>query len=205
MNKKITDALNALRDQLTSVGSSIPTLLSDGLQGSAIDAMIRGQGLDLPEEVYTLFGWSNGVKDEYLESLTLGQMFFFDVGIFLPFDYLLEHYNYYGRDHGYWPAHLFPIFGSTGGDFYLIDFSNTAGSQRQIFLYSSSNYEFEGHISIYDSLTQLIVTVTECYRQGAYFYTFEDRSAMNIHPDKAYEISKSLNPGSDYWRLISSG
>ena len=93
---------------------------------------------------------------------------------------------------------LFPLFGSGAGDYYLIDCANNNQTQGTIFYFSPSDPDFDGMISIYDSLDKLLHTVSECYKLGAYFFN-DNQLQIKYELEKGISINK--NPESHFWKL----
>jgi hypothetical protein len=152
-----------------------------------------------PAEVYDLYEWKNGLKEEIMNGgKTIGEMRLFTSAIFPNFNFSYQaHINFSSA--GYWEKSHFPIFCSGVGDYYVIECDKTSLSYGKVFYFSPSDPDFEGLIAIYDSLSALIVTAIECYKSKA--YTIGILNSLKEDLPAVIEISKLNNPESEYWKL----
>ncbi|TDW97276.1 SMI1/KNR4 family protein [Dinghuibacter silviterrae] len=198
----ISRFLDELLQQLIKSGSPLANELQAGIDKSAIETEVSKFEIALPEEVYDLYSWRNGLNSDYLESNKLGALELFRLAVFPPFEVAMEDYEQYSQKNVYWEKEMFPLFGSGGGDYYLINCGQNSEEKGMIFYYSPSNYEFDGSISIFDSLETLIQSVTVCYEERAYWFG-SDRY-LEIDYTIEAEICQARNPLSAYWRLDKS-
>lgn len=190
--------LTELKNELLIVGSPLTDFFEIGLDRKNIELKISDSGLIFSEDIYDLYQWHNGLKREVLEYKTLGEMRLFGYAIFHDFDIAYQEYLAYSNAN-YWDKYLFPLFGSGGGDYYLIDCNKNSKSFSQLFYFSPGDPDFQGVISIYDSLNSLISTIIECYRTKVY-YLDEDK-CLETNYSAELEISKRLNPKSEFWNI----
>lgn len=200
--KSFKDQLNMLLQILKKNNSPVVELLQDPISRSEIDLLIEKLNIDLPDEVYELFGWRNGVltPEEYF----LGQTWIFPLGGFFPIQNSIGQYNYYTENDEYWKKSMFLLFESGGGEMYLIECNKSSPQFGMIFKHSDGAIDYEVIISAYDSLRNLITTIVECYKEGAFVCNpktgvrIPDMKANRLH----ISICKKNNPKSDLWKLL---
>ncbi|TDX02192.1 SMI1/KNR4 family protein [Dinghuibacter silviterrae] len=192
--------LDQLLQQLIKSGSPLVEELQSGVENKKIEGVASKYGINFNEEVYELYSWRNGINESHLESNKLGELELFRLAIFPPFEMAVEDYDCYSRQNNYWKKDLFPLFGSGGGDYYLINCSDDPKVRGMIFYYSPTNYESEARISIFDSLQSLVQSVTICYERQAYQYTSGEDKYLDIDYELEAEICRAYNPLSAYWR-----
>lgn len=92
-----------------------------------------------------------------------------------------------------------PLFSTGHGEYLAINLKDYLNKPNEtpIYYLSTWNPDFELYTSIYDSFYQIFVTVNECFKKGVYF--MDDGGLIDIDIDKYYEISKKMNPNSEYW------
>ena len=129
-------------------------------------------------------------------------MEFFRLGIFPPFEVSVQEYEEYSWTNHFYKKEFFPLFGSGGGDYYLINCGNDSKERGRIYYFTLSNYEFDKWISIFDSLAELIQTITDCYKEGAYSYNEDEGHFLQIDFTLERKICRRNNPLSDYWKLF---
>lgn len=193
--KKLLDELSEI---LQIKHPFIESSLQAGIFKEDISFMLQNTAVQLPEEVYDLYSWHNGLKTDILENEPLGVLWVFWMGAFTPFEFALEDYREFVAA-GYWNEHYFPLFCSGGGDYYLIDCNSLSSTYRRILLYSPSNVDLDGIITVYDSLPQLLQSVIECYKAGA--YTVDEKNYLQMNYEIEQKIAKANNPNSEYWRI----
>lgn len=62
----------------------------------------------IPDEVFDIYTWKNGIMIDYIESKNLTELSLFPFGIFLPFE--LSFSEYLSFTLGYWNKNFFPLF-----------------------------------------------------------------------------------------------
>lgn len=198
MQSTFQNSLNALFEELIKSNSAIVNWLQPGISKNNIEEKLQAHRMIFPTEVYDLYAWKNGIQEEKLETRRLGELSMFRLGIFPPFEINLSDYGEF-RSAGLWDENFFPVFGSGGGDFYLIDCDKSSRTYGMLHYYSPSAVDYKGIITIYDSLESLISTVVRCYESKIYY--FSDSGILNINFDLEIPISKSENPKSEYWKI----
>lgn len=189
--------------ELEKSKSPVLPYLQPGISKKEIDNSLQLAGIDIsfPKEVYSLYGWKNGINDEDSESRPIGELRLFTLGIFVSLN--LATVNYLGRAirKSYWSKGLFPLFESGGGDYYLIDTNKRSRKHGMILFYSPSNPFFQGAVSIFDSLDSCLTSIIECYRAKAYYFD-PDSSYFDIEGELETAIWRKHNPKSEYYRIL---
>lgn len=197
----LKDQLNILLQVLKKNNSPVIDMLQGPISRGDIDLLIGKLNINLPNEVYELFGWRNGVRTP--EEYFLGQTWMFPLGGFFPIQNAIEQYNYYAGKDEYWKESMFLLFESGGGEMYLIECNKESSQYGMIFKHSDGAIDYEVIISAYDSLQNLITTIIQCYKKGAYICNpktgvrIPDMKANRLH----ISICKKNNPNSDLWKL----
>ena len=90
--------------------------------------------------------------------------------------------------------YFFPVFSDNS---FLINLDNTSNNFGQIFIFSPSLVIIEP-ISYYDSLKSAFCTILTCIKEKAFWY--DNDGFFEYDPNLRKEITKKLNPNSDYWK-----
>jgi len=172
--------------------SLLSRLLQDGLAGVEIDGITQKSGINLTPDLYALFGFKNGFKEDV--HLAFEQKLLFDNGYFLPIEKALRDYEAIKHLSS---LHLkLPIFDSGGGDFLLMDCDTKSNTYNRILFYSPAILIIKP-VTIYDSLTNLFLTSLRCFAQGIYEY--DKQGYLKIATDKQWKVCRELNPLSEFW------
>lgn len=104
---------------------------------------------------------------------------------------------------------MFPLFGSGGGDFFIIDLRDNSSTNGMIYFYSPSDPSFDRFVTYCDSLELLLKCVLQCFTENVYGYAaYKDVLDKNIIYFDVYDndaecmIFKRNNPKSSYWDII---
>ena len=201
----IIDLCEQLLLELQKSRSLVPLYLQPGISRSDVERSLQVAGIDisLPEEVYSLYGWRNGIDEDESdsESTPFGQLQLFTLGIYISLNLAIQEYAQNAIRQSYWPKTLFPLFGSVGGDYYLIDTGNTSLTYGMIMYYSPANPYFQGAVSIFDSLESCLRSVTECYSTKAYHFDL-DSHYFEIDALREKAIWRKHNPRSEYYKIL---
>lgn len=192
--------LEGLYEVLEEARSPLCGILQKGLSRKTIDDCIQDLKVNFLPEMYELYSWRNGVREEDLDGKTLGEFWLFPMGFFPPIDFAIEDYRV-GMDIG-WSSNYFPLFASGGGDYYLIDCDKQSMTYKMVLYDSPSNIDFEGIVSKFDSLNSLLEAITECYKRKVYYYDFNKDRNLFVNRALEKEIFMRHNPKSDYWKIF---
>lgn len=148
-------------------------LIQPGLSVQDIQGYIANLPFQLPQEVYQLYHWRNGVQIPEFHDISLD---FIPGFWFLPLAETLKKYEHlkefkknctFLQDPAYHRP-WFPILSSDLGYFLVLGDKNTCISTPVFFLsWNSGDLTFEAR---YSSLTSMMTVIAECYESGAYYY-----------------------------------
>lgn len=192
-------------NELQIIRSPLLPYFQPGVSRDIVDDLLvkNNVELKLPDEVYELYQWRNGLIDDAISSKSSGEVQLFKLAVFTSVQFSIK--NYQGPDLRDWGVSekLFPLFDSLVGDFYLIDTDKTSDTYKMIMYYSPSNPYFQDAVSIFDSLESCLLTVGECYRQSAYYYP-SGSPYFEINPKLEVSIWKKNNPNSEYFKILAN-
>src|SRR6266498_4574581 len=100
----------------------------------------------------------------------------------------------------YWGPFFIPLVANGDGDYLLYNNENES-DHGKLHLFSPSLLFIEEPITYYDSISSLLETTIEAYKQSALIYDSKE-DWLDIDIDKYYEIAKQINIKSKYWALI---
>lgn len=148
-------------------------LIQPGLSVQVIQGYLSNLSFQVPQEVYQLYQWQNGIQIPEFYDVALD---FIPGFWFLPlaetlkkFEHLKEFKNDFTflQDEAYHRP-WFPILSSDLGYFIVLGDKNTLISSPVFFLsWNSEDVIFETR---YPSLTSMMTIIAECYESGAYYY-----------------------------------
>ncbi|QUY41458.1 SMI1/KNR4 family protein [Acaryochloris marina] len=148
-------------------------LLQPGLNIQDIQQYVSNLPFQLPQEVYQLYHWRNGVQILEFHDISLD---FIPGFWFLPLAETLKTYKHlkefkknctFLKDKAYHRP-WFPILSSDLGYFLVLGDRNTFISSPVFFLsWNSGDLTFETR---YPSLTSMMTVIAECYESGAYYF-----------------------------------
>lgn len=198
----LVDKLNTLFTILAQKKCPIVDLLQRPLTKEEIDVQVESLPLRLPDEIYSLYMWRNGVTST--EKIYSGAGSLIPGAVFYEFsNAVLRYHEYAGKDE-FWNSSKFLVFDSVGGEMHIMECDESSKDFGKIFYHDISALEFDTLISIYDSLDTMLDTVIECYIEG--LYSCDPIKGIKHANDDAFareaEISKKHNPQSLYWTLF---
>ena len=207
MVKDVKSLLEELFVSIRAINPILADAFQPGLEHENVNQLTESINVQLPTAARNLFLSVNGINEQS-KIETLGESMILPLGTFVSLQLCIDYYKEYSIDDSVWRRALFPLLLAGGGDFYLIDTEVTSPTFEMIFLYSTIVDTDEFVITIYDSLENLLKTVTECFNSGHYFYKyFEDfphvRLVFDCQPRESGTISRQLNPRSKYWKIIN--
>lgn len=148
-------------------------LLQPGLNVQDIQQYVSNLPFQLPQEVYQLYQWQNGIQVPEFHDIALD---FIPGFWFLPLAETLKEYERLKESKDYFTflqdeayhKPWFPILSSDLGYFLVLGDKNTFISSPVFFLsWNSGDLIFEAR---YPSLTSMMTVISECYESGAYYY-----------------------------------
>ena len=145
-----------------------------------------------PSEIHQLFAWRNGASDK---DVPMGQLWIKPGYYLVSVDESLFE-NRYCSDHlTGWSRSWYPLLTNGAAGRHFFDRVKIANGRAPIFNYEPEAAPVTGQI--YDSVESMFKTILECYAQHAYFIAPDGLLATNFR--REVEISRGLNPNSDYW------
>jgi hypothetical protein len=201
----IEELCNQLLKELEIARSPLLSYLQAGIPKETVDDVLGKNNveLDIPEEVYSLYQWRNGLDEGKVKSKAMGEIELFRLAVFSSLNISVQ--SYQGSDlQNYSPSKsLFPLFESSGGEFYLIDTDKKSDTYKMIIYFSFSNPYVLNGASIFDSLDACLTTVVECYRIRAYYYV-PGLPDLEINPKLEMPIWEHFNPRSEYYKIMKN-
>lgn len=203
----LTDSLNQIMRWLEENRPDYAASFLPGLSDAEIREKLTNVELELPEEIYELYRWRNGVEDgEDLKSIAYPSM------VFMPLDEaikyhlgiididILEHEDLptifelldANQVDIYSNTHLFPFLRSNC-DFCAVLLSKDKQKHSPIIDISHDLDLYFG----YRSLTSMMQTLAEYLETGAYYLDEEQEYYLNGDEEKMLPIFQKYNPGLD--------
>jgi hypothetical protein len=194
--------LDIILDYLIKQNCPIVKLLQTGLTVEDINRFMIDIPISLPDEMFSLFTWRNGVNSE-VENF-VGATMLFPGSAFYDFSNAVNRYKEAVGYDKFWNASKFLIFDSPGGEMLLIECDPKSTHYGRIYLHDIGSPDFETLISIYDSLDSLLDTIIECYSENVFICNSITgvKTRDNEMAFREVEISKKYNPESLYWSLF---
>jgi hypothetical protein len=186
---KLTDALNRIYQWLEINIPEFAQAFQSGLSHGQIESQLSGISLHLPEEIYDLYKWKNGIKNRFL---------FFPGYEFPPLQDIIQTYKMLkeldNNENEFWKSSWFPIFTS---EVYI--FADCTSIAVPIYYYDPSsgcNPEI-----IFLNLASMMTSIIDCYEERVYIirnmgsgYAVDILNEMN-----EIEIMIKHNPSIRYW------
>lgn len=192
-------ALESLKQVLIGLNHPILKEVSKPLDINLIKDLLTWNKFGLEDNFLALYqfcNWLYGPKllnEKYVELSSFG--------VLVDFRSLISIHAENHRDHKCWKKKL-PLMTNKKGDFILIDMDVKSKSYGKLYACVTGDFMFlmestSELVSVYDSIPSFIRTIVECYKTGT--YQLEDR-ILRVDKEKEREISKALNPESDFWK-----
>jgi len=162
-----------------------------------IERNFKDLGID-DENLLDIFLWKNGIP--YDINLPTHSYDFTGFGVIPPLRYIAEIIKIEITDQS-WRNSLFPLVVSYGGDFLLYETNKRDGNYGKLFLYSPNLGYVDYQISYFDSIGTMIETIVNSFEKKILVYDNETMSLDITDYSLRSEISKKLNPKSEYWRI----
>ncbi len=190
----MNELLSRFRAILIQSGFLFDENISDGISREEIFKVGYELGIQFTQDVIDLYTWRNGTKNP--NEKRIGEMTLFSNGIFSSIEESKGVYEYYTVKWGIWPKGYFPIFGSGGGDYLLLNLNKDDKTSDMILIYSPPILLSVKPVTIYDSLHNLVDSVIKCYDAGAYYFS---NNMLESGVDLEFKICSENNPKSEYW------
>jgi hypothetical protein len=161
---ELTIALDRIMNWLQQYKPDIAETYLEGLSREEIEELTKDLIDKIPEEIYDLYQWRNGTKEEYYESVV------YPLPIYLPLDQAIEAYQ--GLNDDFSDENLFLFEGKRLFPFLRSNCSHCAVLVEPEKQQSSNVIDIadEGDLSLmYQSLTSMMLTLAEYFETGAYY------------------------------------
>ena len=154
---RLTEALDRIGNYLQQHAPEVFATLQPGLSYEEIEKIVKDLPFRLPPEVYELYQWRNGTDYSFYSHMVFKADYDYWL---LPLQNVVE-YNMYVSRSTYISVYLFDNIMDQIG-YILID--KKLNTSRVIF----GDYKYEYICYQYTSLTNMMLTIAECYETGAY-------------------------------------
>ena len=194
-----------LLKELEKARSPVLSYLQPGISRPIIDKSLIENNIEvsIPDEVYSLYQWRNGVTEDAINSMSSGEVELFRLAIFDSLGISIQNYQGPDLQNYTWAKGLFPLFDNGLGDYYLIDTKEGSDTYKMIMYHPASNPYIQGIASVFDSLDTCLATVAECYRRKAYYY-LPDSPYLEIDPKLEKNLWEEMNPKSEYYKILKN-
>jgi hypothetical protein len=192
----LTESLDRILKSLELKDPEIASRLQPGLTRKEIDDITKDLPFKLPEELYELYQWRNGLSDD------VGFGFATWNGIIGGFSSLKKVISdFHNLKISGCPSNFLRIFlfsHQLGGDYYVVSIDKR---EYPIFHFNdedeSFNIQYLTGRKFFSSLTTLIYAIAECFEQDAiYSYTnSKGRTSLEYDKDKVKAIIGKYNIG----------
>lgn len=158
--------------------------------------LTRKLKLEPSSDLIDLYSWKKGLKGELALDISFDyRMFSFGSPIFYK-----DTSNLYILDEstdGLFTGKYLPfVFHGILEDPILIDLSKRSKTRGSIYYFCPNVTLSATPVQIYDSLQSMIESIIECYQKEAYI--IDEAGLLDVN-DLEQEITRKLNPKSDYW------
>ncbi|MEH2224262.1 SMI1/KNR4 family protein [Nostoc sp.] len=193
----LTESLDRILKSLEEKDPEIASLLQPGLTRKEIDEITKDLPFKLPEELYELYQWRNGLSNYIVFGWGKWN------GIQLIFRPLVEAVNdFHNLKRRGSPSNLFRIFlliHQLGGDYFAVLLGDETtpiihfDDNREIFI-NEINYSKKS--AFFSNLTTLMYAIAECFQDAIYTETdSNDYTSWEFDEDKVKSIIRKYNTG----------
>ena len=198
----IRTILEELEKCLQQIGNPILDYLNSGLPllDKGFIYELNKMNLEPTEELLDLYRWRPFLSKKYIDNQNF-EYNLFDMGSIIDSAQLIEKsWILNGQNpnifrNKYVPIVLNPILSYE--DPIVMDLRTESSTYGGIFIYSPSICLSDKPIQIYDSLELMILTIVECYKNGAYYITSE--GMLEDNSEAITNIAQLLNKKSTFW------
>lgn len=171
----------------------------------SIESAFRLLALECCPELLDLYLWKTGCAHELLLDLSEGeenQIKLSSMGNYAAYslsrDIMTQNkimQASYADDDCMYPF----IFDGVYEDPILIDLDSSRETYKALFYYSPQVLLSDAPIMIYDSIESWLKTIIQCYEQN--IYSVDEKGIFQSKINLEVQLSRSMNPKSDYWLL----
>jgi len=179
-------------DYLVLIKAPVQKYLCSGVAQSMIEKELAEINVFPDIQITSIYTKVNGTN---IANERLDQYYFFPRYVLPSLEMSIKLYKEECLGDSLWNVGLFPLFWNGNRDYLLVDSTN---GEKGVFYYSPNDVRFENVVKKYDSLDILFQTVLRCYKEGGYNLESETNN-LQYDGTKVMEISKEMNPTSEYW------
>lgn len=191
MTSELEAALEETERHLERLGRELLLrYLEPGIPADRVREELARVGLPSSGEVETLLGWHDGLADG--PDQVLGLMYMFPSFYLYSIDDITATYEAV-RDDDRWKKGWLPVFANGGGDFYVVDLSDTGHGEVRHFWID----ELESPVE-FDSITSMVQTINSAFDRGLFFV--DDDGYFDKDYQAFGDLAREMNPGSYFWR-----
>ncbi|WP_147323553.1 SMI1/KNR4 family protein [Chitinophaga silvatica] len=194
MKENFTSILNNFDKVIAEKATFLYNKHNEPLDQNQILSLLESHNI-YDEELVELYSWKNGIFYNPIEYTILYD--YSAEGVILPLEYASSLCN---PDDGYhlWKKNFFPIIGNYGGDFLLYNSDSKSKTHKMIFLYSKSALSLNPMYSYFDSVSAMLMSITECFNSNVFQYN--ENSGLDINIEAWTGIIRGINTKSTYWK-----
>jgi len=163
----LQEALDRIKRCIVDQAPAMVSQFQPGLSRTDFDAKVAAFPYHLPDEVYQLFSWHNGIQETQELGLLPGYLF-------LPLETCLAEYRQtievyqslpgVGQWEDLYDPHWFPVF-CEEGNYYVVKGANAPQATAPILDKFSEDPDVR---VLFDNLTQMMQAIAECWETGLY-------------------------------------
>jgi hypothetical protein len=194
----ISESLIHVEECLKKIKAPVLKYLKAGISKKTIQESLARifPDLRLHHELYELYRWHNGTNTD---SSTYNELFYLFPTFYLnSFEeiFMLYKHNYFNLIEN----KMIPLFSTGNGELLAINIDKSYGdiSKTPIFYLQNWDHSSEIYTTIYDDVYSMFETAIECYNKKSFYIDNDGLLVMDF--EKSWEISKEMNPNSDYWK-----
>lgn len=163
--------------------------LQEGVPAEEVRSSLAAVDLPSSPELEALYGWRNGTSTAGVAAV--GDIHLFPGFYLLSLEDALTNYRAFAVD-ARWAVGWLPLFANGGGDFYVLDLSEPAGTPVRHFRIEESE-----HPIVFGSLPALSATLAGAFERGVFFV---DPSGYLEMDDLAFAgVAAEFNPDILWW------
>ena len=186
--------LNKLLGFLDEMERPVTECFQLGKEREYISQELNRAGLkNIPSELLDIYEWRNGTRIK--EGTILDDLHFFPGFYFMSLEDAMEQF-FIVRTDPRWNKAWFPVFANGGGDFYILDLSQSDAESAPVigFILNETEHPIE-----YQSLSAMIDTFVDCFEQGAAFVSSD--ACLELEDMWHARIARKHNPEVELWSM----
>jgi hypothetical protein len=195
----INERLINVEECLKKIKAPVLKYLNNGISKDQIQKLLTKffPDVSLHYEFYELYFWHNGTNrdpSKYNELFYLFPTFYLNSIEEIVIIYKHNYFNLIENK-------MIPLFSSGNGELLAINIEKSYKDiiHTPIFYLQNWDHSSEIYTTIYDNIYTMFETAIVCYNGKAFYIDNDGLLVMDFK--KSWEISKEMNPNSDYWKV----